>query len=228
MKIREVDTSVADQKSADVFFSALQEMWDLSGATALDMFARNGQLTVSRYGYNVPFIDLWELSEEHHEALSKFGPRNLKIGCSYSALAQCKDKYDLIVIDTPQGVHCDYAGIERFEHFDVLERLGRIMKPKCLVVVYVNLRPYDRDKLGSHGYDQYEEYNYDAWMKARQKFYGTWRAEKLTEEKALEGYRRAMALLGYEIDQTLMVPCYSDVAGYPPYAFRLGLAVSTL
>ena len=35
----------------------------------------------------------------------------------------------------------------------------------------MNKSPYDKAKEGDHGYDHYAEYDFAAWMKARQAFY---------------------------------------------------------
>lgn len=227
MKIREVDTTEADRTSAEVFFRALSRMWDLKKVDALDMFARNGQLTVSRYGHKVKNLDLWELAEEHRKSLENFQPRDVRIGCSYSTLSRCHRKYGLIVIDTPQGVHSNYAGVARYEHFDVLSEIGTIMDDQCIIVLYVNKMPYNKKEMGSHGYDQYSEYDYEAWMKARAQFYGG-DGRQITEEEALAAYRLKMVSQKYWVDQVLMVPCFSDVPGYLPYAFRLALSCRKL
>jgi hypothetical protein len=227
MKIREVDTTGADQRSAGIFFGALSQMWDLSQVDALDMFARNGQLTVKQYFHRVKTLDVWELAPEHRDDLRKFCPREIKIGCSYSTLSRCEKQYGLIVVDTPQGVHSDYAGVPRYEHFDVLARIGKIMADRCVVVLYVNKKPYDRKELGSHGYDSYDEYDFEEWMRVRHRFYET-EPRQIYEEEALEAYRLRLVGQGFWVEQTLLVPCFSDVGGYDPYAFRLALSCRKL
>lgn len=223
MKIRVVDVSESDKNSARIFFQALTEFYDISDAEALDMFARDGALTVSCYADKVACLDVWELSNAHHEALTKFSPREIRIGCSYRSIDQSNRTYGLVVIDTPQGVHKDDWGIPRVEHFEVLRRVRRLLKPRALIVLYVNRDPYDRNVTGEHGYDQYDEYNFPQWMKARAQFYG--RAQGITEEQALAGYRRVLGDAGLRVETQLIVPCHSDVPGKPAYAFRLALEV---
>ena len=53
MQVRTVNVSDADGRSAELFFDALTGFYDLSKARALDMFARTGQQTVSKYAPSI-------------------------------------------------------------------------------------------------------------------------------------------------------------------------------
>lgn len=224
MRIRSIDVSESDKKSAKLFFDTLAGFYDF-GEEALDMFARDGALTVSCYAYKVQNLDVWELMGVHEKALRNFRPRDLVIGCTYQTLESCDRKYDLVVIDTPQGIHHDHQHVPHVEHFDVMRQVGRILKDRALIVLYVNKRPYNRDEVGDHGYDQYDEYDFKKWMQARQEFYD-YDPQNLTEERAMAAYRRVLGAQGLSVKSQLTVPCYSDVPGFEPYAFRLGLEVS--
>lgn len=224
LSIREVSTSEADQQSARVFFAAVLGMFDLKKSVALDMFARTGELTVANYRKSVGEMHAWELMPEHEETLREnHNPDVVMIGCSYHT-AQVAERdgfqFDFIVVDSPQGAHHDFASNTHFEHFDVVrEVLPKIASEECIVVLYVNKAPYNKDEFGSHGYDQYSEYDYANWMDARKEFYGS---EKITEEQAIAAYRKAVAEWA-TVEQVLTVPCFSDVPDYPAYAFRLAL-----
>lgn len=224
MKIREVHVTASDIKSAEVFFNALTEFYDVRNGDALDMFARDGKLTVSQYAYKVGNLDTWELMGVHEPALKDFRPRDLVIGCAYQQMLFCKRRYDMIVVDSPQGLHHDYQHMVRVEHFHVLRQIDRLLKDRAVVVLYVNKRPYNRDEIGDHGYDQYDEYNFKQWMLARKEFYD-YDPQNLTEEAALRAYRAVFARQGFAIKSQLLVPCYSDVKGVEPYAFRVALEV---
>ena len=63
-----------------------------------------------------------------------------------------------------------------------------------------------------------------AWMKVRQNFYSH-PPHKITESVALNTYMRAFSLIGYDIVNTVMVPCYSDVPRKENYAFRVALEI---
>jgi hypothetical protein len=114
------------------------------------------------------------------------------------------------------------------EHFRALDMLPPIMADDCLVVLYVNKEPYDRDRMGSHGYDQYDTYDFKLWMDARAKFYRVISPARVTEEEALLAYRRYFASRGFMVKQILAVPCYSDVEAYPPYAFRVAFSLKAV
>ena len=111
MQVRTVNVSDADGKSAELFFDALTGFYDLSKARALDMFARNGQLTVSKYAAWVASVDAWELNAEHEAALKRASaPRSTSRSAAPTLRRRCSSgRYDLIVIDSPQGAHKDYS-----------------------------------------------------------------------------------------------------------------------
>ena len=230
MKVRQVDTSDADQISAALFFDMLAGFYDMTNWDVLDAFARNGQLTVSKYIDGVARTDCWELGEEHREALIDLGAANVEIGCSYSTVHLCDEQYDMIVVDTPQGAHKDSLDRVHFEHFDFLRMMYPLMKSTCMVVVYVNRKPYHRDDFGSHGYDEYDEYDFENWMIERKRFYGQLGSSKfyLPEEHAIQAYRTLFNKLGLQITRMFMVPCHSDVPGLEPYAMRLGLELKRM
>lgn len=228
MKIRQVDTTDADQKSAVAMFELLNAMYDLKDRVALDAFARNGQLTVRNYADYVAFVDCWELSPEHFAGLQSIANvGEIRIGCSYHTAAfenlVSGGSYDMIVVDTPQGLHKAKDGSLKVEHFNFLkECVPTLINDDGLIVLYVNKRPYNAAVNGNHGYDQYEEYDFNKWMAARHDFYGS---IQITEEDALAAYRFHLGEVGLEVQQALMVPCFSDVPDYPDYAFRLALSV---
>lgn len=223
LTIREVATTDADRRSAKSLFRTVLDTFDLKEAKALDMFARTGELTVVNYRAAVKELHLWELMPEHERALwLEHAPHTVKIGCSYQSAANCTDKFDFIVIDSPQGAHSDYQGKVHYEHFDVVrDLLPKLAADTCVVVLYVNKAPYNKDEFGSHGYDQYSEYDFPAWMMARRMFYGSIR---ITEEQAIAAYRGAVSHWA-TVDQVIVTPCHSDVPEYPPYAFRLALSL---
>jgi hypothetical protein len=226
MKVRETHVSDSDKWSAKVFFDALLAFWDLKKGAVLDAFARNGQLTLNNYAGRVGDTTAWELGEEHRTALERFDLYDLQIGDSYALAKQCEDRFDMIVVDTPQGAHKDSEGKVHFEHFDFLHCvLGWLLKDRGVVVLYVNKVPYDKNREGSHGYDEYAEYDFPAWMRARSDFYGTGCECRVTEDQALAGYRRVIEHEGWELKNTLLVPCFSDVPNREPYSFRVGLEV---
>lgn len=227
MKVKTVNISDADVRSARTLFSAVGAVYDVANLPVLDAFARNGQLTVSSCQQTgMDNIECWELGAEHEASLRERGIEEVRIGCSYKQLrVTLKEgrRFGGVIIDTPQGLHLDYEGVARSEHFSFLEECLPLLEDTALIVLYVNKKPYNRDAVGSHGYDEYAEYDYDTWMQSRKTFYGS---AEITEEQAIASYRQLLNCHGFCINSLISIPCFSDVPGLPPYAFRLSLQVS--
>jgi hypothetical protein len=228
MTIRTVNASAADRVSAQVFFDTLFRVYTLEFARTLDAFARNGQLTVQSYmNYLVAprdQLELWEITKQFEFTLKRFTPQ-VKIGDSYQFITEVKaPTYDLLVVDTPQGLHMDTAGGIHAEHWDFVKLALPTLRAGATLVLYVNKQPYDAKKLGFHGYDQYPEYDYDEWMKRRKALYGF--SQSPYDDKFASRYVQLLADEGRDVQSMLMVPCHSDVEFLPPYAFRLGMVLS--
>ncbi len=222
MRVRSVDVSASDIASSSVFFDALTKMWDLTKGEVLDAFARDGTITVNQYRHKVGAVDCWELMNQHASTLAHLEPRDIKFACSYFLASQTKRKYDMVVVDTPQGLHDDHKGEVHVEHFDFLRLVPKLLKDVGIIVLYVNKSPYDKAKAGSHGYDEYDSYDYSKWLAARSIFYQC-DPLRLTEEAAVKAYREHLGTAGFMVKKTLLVPCFSDVVGLEPYAFRLAI-----
>lgn len=245
MQVKTVDATTADQLSAKLLFRTLFDLsevyWpeldkkDLA-VRVLEPFARNGQLTIKSYSddYRV-CIEAWELSKEHQKALAAIPEvYSVTIGCSYQSLEKYWDRLqevppDLIVIDTPQGIHTDGYGKKHAEHFDFLEKCLKLYaKSGGVIVLYVNTDPYDARQVGEHGYDTYKEYDFAEWMSAREKFYRSTPVNKAGDARpvaALSAYEDMATYFGLRMSHPLMIPCMSDVPGKAPYAFRLAFRV---
>ena len=228
MKIKTVHTTEADRESARVFFGALLGMYVVTGPT-LDMFARNGELTVSAYKAHVygP-VDLWELDPAHAPALRAFSPRVLFTGCSYGAMILTPNKYEMIVVDTPQGIHTDYSSSGQHrcfrrhaEHFYVMKNIGPLLEDHAIIVLYCNRTPYNRDTEGSHGYDEYVEYDFDEWMAAREDFYGG-DPQNTPEEAMLMAYRKVLSAQGFRVRGVTLPPAIRTLHRKNPMLSGLG------
>lgn len=215
------EIDAADFKATGLFFDAVLGFYDLSQRDALDMFARDGALTVHLYADKVRSLDLWEIDPIYEPTLRKFTD-NVHIGCSHKQLMETDRTYGFMVLDAPEGVYHDWRGRPHSEHFDLIPQLPRIMANNCIVVVYVNKEPYDASKVGSHGRDVYPGYDYQAWMQRRADFYHTDHPNKVSTATALQAYRREFRLLGFDLKSELIVPAYDMGIGMPP-SFRLAM-----
>ena len=167
------------------------------------------------------------MNPQHASDLYKF-TQQVSIGDSY-ALAEgailSGKRWDMIVIDTPQGLHADSKYGLHCEHFDFFRLSLMMLKDRGLLVLYVNKHPYNKDVVGDHGYDLYDCYSYDTWMEKRRVFYGS---DTITEDMAIRTYREQINAAGMRLQSVLVVPCFSDVQGLEPYAFRLALSIEKL
>ena len=242
MKIKTVDVTEADYESAALLFNSLEALHDIYWpdqykVKVLDAFARNGQLTIKNYQHwNGVEIHAWELSKEHEAALQSIASvKTVAIGCSYARADKViatrivngdNPEYNMIVIDTPQGLHKSADGVVHVEHFDFLKKAWSFLPDKGgVIVLYVNTKPYNKDVQGEHGYDQYEEYNFESWMNKREGIYGKF-FPKISE--VIAAYENDAASFGWRLVNPLLIPCFSDVPSLPPYAFRLAFRVVLL
>lgn len=203
-------------KELDLFFHALAGSYELHKLDALDMFARAGAHTVSRYWSKVASLALWELNEEHRMTLQElYLPTEVKIGCSYAEMRQTTKKFGLIVVDSPQGLHTDSDGLIRCEHFEVLTSLPVIMQDRCIVTLYVNKEPYNAAEVGSRGQDTYDVFDWESWMDHRARFYCTSTPAKISLATAMLEYQRLFAGMGIKIASEIVQPCFVDGVGRP-------------
>jgi len=226
MAIRTVPVQSSDIASASVFFGALRGMYSMSDWSVLDAFARTGALTIENYKEDVAQVEAWELEEQHKAKLQELCT-NVSIGDSYHLLGmaiEAQKQYDMIVVDSPQGLHWG-GGKLRTEHFDFLPECLPLLKNTGVLVLYINKQPYDKNIVGSQGYDEYKEYDFQQWMINRLNFYSR---NTVGEEVALAAYRALLYQNGFNLKTVVAVPCFSDVPNKEPYAFRLGLEVERL
>lgn len=214
----------ADRKGASLFFQAIKTFWsDWKDVEALDMFARNGELTVRHYVDFTDKLDVWDWNPSNIEPLQRFPVRRINVGCSFTALKTCPRQYDMVVCDSPQGMFHAEDGHDRVEHFEIVPQLHSILKDRSLVVLYVNKEPYDRGQVGHFGHDYAERYHFGSWMLARERFYGIKDGRYLTEQEALATYQAQFARHGLKIVNMMITPCITaGLPGMPP-AFRLAL-----
>lgn len=218
----------ADFKAASIFYETVTNFWDLSEVDALDAFARDGSLTVCNYFDSVRGLDLWEFQPEMENALRAYDPTDVIIGDSFRTVVDHDKKYGFIVVDTPQGLY-NGGGMTTAEHFDFINLMDTVMEDRCVVVLYVNSKPYNKNEIGSYGREDYPDtYDFDKWMAMRQEFYHLEAlGAEVTPEIAIKTYRRVFRNLGFSLETVLLGPCYSFAPGLPK-SFRLALELVKL
>ena len=157
---------------------------DMTSMKALDFFAREGDWQTAYYARRVAEIHAWEIDPIYEHALRRNLPVNSKItiGDSHSLAKTCRTKFDLIVLDNPQG--CYGAGY--CEHFDALDVVLPLLKDSSVLIFNVKTRPFNYD-------------NKAEWKNRRNLFYGR-EASELSEEFVREFYERLLSKCGFVTD----------------------------
>lgn len=132
---------------------------DLASFNALEFFAREGNWHTLSYAPCVATLDAWEIDPDCEAALRHNLPNaRVRIGNSFefSRLPEFRAQFDLIVYDNPQvtfGAKGQYC-----EHFEALETLPILMKPRAVTIFNINREPFD--------YDSFPD-----WQRRRRAFY---------------------------------------------------------
>jgi hypothetical protein len=216
----------ADKISVEAFYSVLFKTYDLADAQVLEAFARDGAITVSSYvqylNHPKTQLECWELNPAHERRLREYTYK-VRIGDSYELLLDAIIKgrtWDVIIIDIPQGLHSSSDKEIHAEHFDFLPLALRALNDEGVVVFNLNRQPYNRDEKGSHGYDEYAEYNYQTWMRKREEFYG---CVSHREEVLLGVYRQIAYEAGYVVKSFTVVPALPNVDGMEIYTSTVAM-----
>ena len=157
---------------------------EVSSMKALDFFAREGDWQTAYYARRVSEIHAWEIDPLYEPALRRNLPINAKItiGDSHSLARSCRTKFDLVVLDNPQGCY----GIGYCEHFDALDAVLPLLKDSAVIILNVKTKPFNYE-------DKIE------WRRRRNLFYGR-EASELTEDFVHEFYERLLGKHGFITD----------------------------
>lgn len=155
---------------------------------ALDFFAREGDWQTCYYSKYVKQVYAWEIEPLFEKKLKENLPPTAKvtIGDSHILANNCSEKFDLIVLDNPQGCYGSYC-----EHFDALPLALHLLMNESIVIINVKYEPFD-----------YE--NKLEWQKRRNEFYGT-DASFLSDEFIDQFYTCYFKKQGYDVEHHFSV-----------------------
>lgn len=159
-------------------FTRLMETYQvpLDKAEALELFARDGSWHTVVYAPHVKSIEAWEINPDFYESLRENLPHaTIKIVDTWKEIKKATKKYDLIIIDNPQSIYGKKD--EYCEHFGLLPDVLRISNDGCIIILNVNIEPYNL-KTDSQ------------WWKRRKEYYGTDCPEQLSQNQIMLHYRR--------------------------------------
>ena len=146
----------------------------LSEASALELFAREGDWQTVSYAPYVKTLEAWEFNPQFYEGLRRNLPHaKIKITDTWKEIKTISQKYDLIVADAPQGIYG--ATGEYCDHFGLLPDIFRIANNGCVVIFNVNVEPYD--------FHENSE-----WWNRRKEYYKTEHPERLDLNETAQHY----------------------------------------
>lgn len=147
----------------------------LSEAVALELFAREGDWQTISYASHVKVLEAWEINPQFYEALRRNLPQaKIKITDTWKEIKVTSQKYDLIVADAPQGTYGENG--EHCDHYGLLPDIFRIANDGCVVILNVNVKPYNF-------------YENSEWWKRRKEYYKTEHPEKLGFDAVTQCYK---------------------------------------
>lgn len=157
----------------------------LENTEAIELFAREGDWHTVVYAPHVKSLEAWEINPEFYEGLSKNLPHaKIKIVDAWEEIKKTNKKYGLIVVDAPQATYGEND--EHCEHFGLLPDLFNIANDGCIIILNVNVMPYDLDKN-------------PLWQAERRKYYKTEHPEQLSLSRTIQHYREICIENGFEV-----------------------------
>jgi hypothetical protein len=156
---------------------------DLSTMNALDFFAREGDWQTAYYAKKVSQIHAWEIDPKYEKNLRENLPltAEIVIGDSFETLQKTHRKFDLIVLDNPQGCF----GEKYCEHFDALPEVLRLLEDRSVVIFNIKTEPFE--------YSEKVQ-----WQKRRNDFYER-PADSLPEDFVFKFYDDFFERRGFEV-----------------------------
>ena len=163
---------------------------ELGTMVALDFFAREGSWQTMHYAEKVKKLYAWEINPDFENSLKNNLPSGsqISIGDSFEIAKTTKEKFDLIVLDNPQGCF----GKSYCEHFDALPAALELMSNEGVIIFNIKTQPYN-----------YE--NNVPWQKRRNEFYGI-ESSNLEKDFIFNFYNTYISRLGFEVKFSFWEP----------------------
>ena len=157
---------------------------DISSFHALDFFAREADWQTQYYALKVKKIYAWEIEKRFEENLKKNLPptAQINIGDSFKLARECSKKFDMIVLDNPQGLFGSEG--QYCEHFEALPAIISLLKDKCVLILNVKSKPFD--------YKRQKK-----WQEKRGNFYGKEDCSNLRPSFIKSYYKKILFSFGF-------------------------------
>lgn len=160
--------------------------FQLEDADAIELFAREGNWHTTTYAPYVKSLEAWEIDPKFREGLTRNLPNaKIKITDTWREIKTAPQKYDLIVVDAPNSTYGEDD--EHCESFGLLPDVLRIAHDGCVIILSVNMSPYNLRE-GS------------LWWTHRAEYYKTDRPDKLEFSQVAKHYEDICRLNSVEVE----------------------------
>ena len=174
----------------NVLLKIANKGFDLKSADALEIFARDGAWHTQSYYPNVKSLEAWEIDSKYFPTLKANLPNaEIKITNSFNEIKVCSRKFDFVVIDNPQSLYGDDLYCE---HFELFPDLFRVLRHGSVIVMNVNVKPYNFE-------------TNSLWWKRRTEFYKIKSPDNLSIEFLDSFYREMFCSANFGVKWTSFV-----------------------
>jgi hypothetical protein len=156
---------------------------------AVELFGGSGRLHILDFARQVAALDIWEIEPGNAAALRRaFPAAEVRITDSYQEVGRAAKRYDLIVIDNPEGEHGGH-----YEHFDLFPAVLRLAADQAVLVF--NVRP-GPGPMPATAADRMDE----AHLARRQAFYRSDHPEQIPVAEMVPVYRDLLLAAGFDLE----------------------------
>lgn len=170
-------------------FAKINREFPLKGCSALEAFAYTGAWQTRAFKKYPAYLEAWEIDPACLPELKKNLPgATVKITDSFEEVQRCEKKFDLINVDTHQGLFGKYC--ENFEFYPLLFRVAG-----CKCMVNLNVIPSASEAWRKKYPDLFSAEH----LRRRALFYRTSDPENVSLAQMLKVYGEIAELNGYRI-----------------------------
>ncbi len=161
----------------------------LEDLTALEVFGGTGRLHTKDYARQVRRLEIWEIDPTNVDKLRQAFPgAETKCTDSYEEMGRTAKKYELIVVDNPEGAHGQH-----YEHYDMFPAILSLAADSAVVIIDV------RPGHGSDSQDPWDTFD-EVHLARRRGFYRTDHPERIAFDEMMRVYEDLIRVSGFELE----------------------------
>lgn len=202
----------------ELIFRLEQKGIKFENLDALEMFARDGTWHTIVFANKVKSLEAWEIDPKWKNELKMNLPKaKIRIIDSVKTIQKnitSFTKFNLILIDNPQNTYGpklhEYESYPYCEHFDVIQKIDKLIDREALVIFNVNNRPFNYD-------------SFPLWEKRRKEFYKCTETSNLSIDFLFNFYRDLFNQMGLKtiFHLNIVRVFYNNVGMTHYFAFQL-------